>query len=650
MTDSFQILLGLLAQITGGRGGISFGIVHFVVAAALFGFLLAVAGKKYQLTRSPREQLLLWGFGLGFAREIFLLALATMQALKWVNPVDLHEIFSPLEHALRAISLIVVAGAFMQYLLDDKALTRRYMHFSIAATVLCYLATFWWWVEYINANPTSKFGQTWCDWVFHINSSFWLLLAAVILGLKTTGWLRNTVVTAFVFFFIADFLKIPDMALGEVYETTFTPISRLFYLSAIPMLGYVYVREIFIELEHYTRKLQDEVKARTVAEQMAQAKGNFLATMSHEIRTPMNGVIGLSQLLAQTELDEEQRSFVKTINQSGEATLQVLNDILDYTKIEAGGLTIETLPFKLRALLDESHALFLHRARQAGVALSIEHEQLPRTVVGDPLRVRQVLINLLGNAFKFTSAGKIVVRVTSTPKGAHAATLLFEVEDTGIGMAAEQQAQLFKAYFQADPSTSRIYGGTGLGLNICYQLVQLMHGEIGVRSQPGKGSVFWFTLPMGVVPEPVSAPDPVGHEVALKPHFGDVRVLVADDNLVNQVVICAQLKHLGLVAITANDGEQALELVRSALHRFDLIFMDCEMPRMDGYTATQRIREWEQSQQRAPLYICGASAHAITEYRERGIAAGMDYYITKPLRIEDLQRVIAMVAAKPTAS
>jgi signal transduction histidine kinase/CheY-like chemotaxis protein len=647
MLESIQIILDMLSQLTGGRGGIDNVVVNYVVAAAMFGVFFFVASAKYRQDHSPREYLLLWGFGLGLAREVFMVVLAVIQALGGIDKVALHEIFPPLEHAVRAASLIVVAGAYLRYLVDDSRIAVRYLQVALSTTLLCYLATFWWWAGFIQANPSAKFGQVWPDWVFHINSSIWFALGAVILATKTSGWTRNAVVTAFICFFIGEFLKIPDMALNEVYIKVFTPISRLFYFAGLFIIGYVYVRESSLEVRRYTMSMQSEIRARTVAEQAAQAKGNFLATMSHEIRTPLNGVIGLGELLAKTPLNDEQREYVNTINQSGQITLQVLNDILDYSKIEAGGLSIEHLPFKLNDLLEECYSLFLNQARSTGVALELQVQQksLPETVVGDPMRVRQVMTNLLSNAYKFTKKGQVTLRVSSQPHGSDKVSLRFEVQDTGIGMTPQQCSALFKAYSQAETSTSRIYGGTGLGLSISSQLVKRMGGEINVQSSIGQGSTFWFSLTL-------SLPDKVADAAAqnaapLAPmQFPHMRALIAEDNAINHMVMAAQLKHLGVLEVsTARDGLQALSAAQQASAHFDVIFMDCEMPVLNGYLATQRLRAWEQTEQRHPVYICGASAHAITEYRERGMAAGMNQFITKPLRIEDLQHVLIAASA-----
>jgi signal transduction histidine kinase/ActR/RegA family two-component response regulator len=651
MPDWIKILLDMIAQLTGGRGGIDNVIVNFVIAGVLFGVMFAIARAKYRQDHSQREYLLLWGFGLGLTREAFMLVLAVVQALGGVNPVILHEIFPPLEHAVRTASLIVVAAAYLHYMLDDAVLTRRYLQVALGATVLSYLVTFWWWADFITANPKAKFGQVWPDWVFHINSSIWFALAAIILATKAQGWKRNTVVTAFVCFFMGDFLKIPDMALGEVYENIFAPISRLFYFFGLFIIGYIYVRESALEIQRNTLRLEDEVRARTVAEQAAQAKGNFLATMSHEIRTPMNGVIGLSQLLAKTPLNEEQLGFVNTINHSGAATLRILNDILDYTKIEAGRLEMEYLPFKLPELAQECRALFTYQARQTGVPLELVLGSIPRKVLGDPMRVRQVLTNLLGNAYKFTQQGKIALRVTATANGAGHSIAHFEVEDTGIGMTDAQQKNLFEAFTQADASIARIYGGSGLGLSICYQLVKLMHGDIGVRSTLGKGSVFWFTVPLDVVQNAPDSAIPVPED---KPadniaQFPGMRVLIAEDNAINRMVLQAQLKRMGVLPRMVHDGAEALKMLTTEHAAFDMVLMDCEMPQMDGYTATARLRAWEQSQKQVPLYICGASAHAMAEFRERGLAAGMNEFITKPLRLQDLQRVLEVVSGHPQA-
>jgi signal transduction histidine kinase/CheY-like chemotaxis protein len=392
--------------------------------------------------------------------------------------------------------------------------------------------------------------------------------------------------------------------------------------------------------------------ARTVAEQTAQVKSRFLATMSHEIRTPMNGVIGMTQLLSETPMNTEQKHFVSTIHRSCEVLLRIINDILDYSKIEAGRLEVEQAPFDLPALLQECVSLFSLQSRDSGVPLLLKiADDVPREIVGDSVRIRQVLINLLDNAYKFTRKGSVTLNVRCHGKGG-TAYLYFEVKDTGIGIADIKNHHLFEPFSQADSSITRKYGGTGLGLSICRLLVQLMQGEIGVESRSGHGSIFWFKLPVILVKaetvEPAEAgrdtsgelSDGMSHDKA--PLFSGLRALVVEDNPVNQMVIVGLLKKQGVEVQTVSDGVEALQTLIAERQAFDVVFMDCEMPNMDGYTATRRLRQWEDAEMRVRMVICGVSAHVLPEFKARALTAGMNEFLAKPLRLEELCRVLAM--------
>lgn len=367
--------------------------------------------------------------------------------------------------------------------------------------------------------------------------------------------------------------------------------------------------------------------ARSSAERAARTRSEFLAAVSHEIRTPMNAVAGMADLLLESALTPQQRECALTIRESASLQLAILGDILDSAKIEAGKLTLESVDFSPAELASRIHLAFLGAAREKGLQLDLKTSNLPESVLGDPLRVRQVLAYLVSNAIKFTPAGSVAIAVETVGEGG-AAHLAFSVADTGIGIEPAALTRIFEHFKQADGSNTRRFGGLGLGLGISRSLVALMGGSIHVDSDPGRGSRFWFWLPL----RPARGAGLQACLAKLEPN--NLPVLVAEDNPVNRKVALALLRSLGVTAEVAIDGFEAV--AKCSAKPYAAVLMDCHMPGMDGCEATRRIRAL--NRERMPIIALTAGAEEVE--RQAAFAAGMDDFLAKPVRRQALEQML----------
>lgn len=457
---------------------------------------------------------------------------------------------------------------------------------------------------------------------------------------KSTKYLPVIFVSAI---FSDEFYVAKGIETGAVDFIT-KPINVQILTGKVKVFLDLYSERKKLELEIINRKkIESDLEiAIKDAENANSSKSMFLATMSHEIRTPLNGVLGMTDIILQTELSTKQQEYLNIIRLSGQNLLSIVNDILDFSKIESGQVVLENISVNLSILADEMKKVFEFRAKEKSIQIFVEiDKEVPSHILGDPSRIKQILINFIGNALKFTNEGSITIKMSNLETIEDNCKLKFEIIDTGIGISEEGKANLFKAFSQSDISIFRKFGGTGLGLSISKNLVNLMNGQIGVNSEEAKGSNFWFT---GVFTRTKEITRDKTKE--LNTEFSsdrkDIKILVAEDNLINQKVVIYNLKDIGFEADIVNNGQEAVDSYKKNF--YNLILMDIQMPVMDGLAATKKIREFEEeNHETQKTFIVALTANVLKEDQEKYRECGMDDHISKPFQKDDLKKVIDLL-------
>ncbi len=470
-----------------------------------------------------------------------------------------------------------------------------------------------------------------------------LLAMPIILCLSTIPWLRKGYGPAKIYFYGVA-LTLVSLLWSSLSLSNAVP--QVFNLAILSALGYsasfvIVAFSISSRIKDLSKREQQAQLEAQTAKTKDQTKSDFLANMSHEIRTPLNGVLGMIQLLQKSDLKSEQKNWVRIIESSGKNLLNIVNDILDYSKIEAGKLSIEKIPCDVSIIIEECKDVFMLTAKNSRVnLLSHIDNTLPHTVETDPARLRQIIVNLLNNAQKFTEEGEIILSINKLNEDD---LYRIAVTDTGIGIDKKEQGKLFKSFEQTRTDIHRKYGGTGLGLAICKQLAELLGGSIGFSSTAGKGSSFWVDIPLHKSEKPTADSSDTAadnEDMTHLRHTNKMSILVAEDNKVNQIVVQNMLKNIGHYSEFVGNGSLAVSKIIKQKDQYDMILMDCDMPIMSGYEATGEIRRFEKEHNLARIPIIALTAHAIDSLKEKSFESGMDDHIAKPLSLEELRRTI----------